>query len=76
MSKRRRRRRIVPVMATGKRKELLERREAIAREIAAHPRPITGCDVHFNRLLEERALITEEINRLDAAQSERSAAPD
>ena len=66
----------MPVMATEKRKELLERREAIAREIAAHPRPITGCDVHFNRLLEERALITEEINRLDAAQSERSAAPD
>jgi hypothetical protein len=76
MSKRRARRRIVPVMASQKRKELLERREAIAREIAAHPRPITGCDVHFNRLLEERALITEEINRLDAAQSDRSAAPD
>ncbi|HEX7218170.1 MAG TPA: hypothetical protein VF280_03025 [Burkholderiales bacterium] len=63
-------------MARDKRKELLERREAIAREIAAHPRPITGCDVHFNRLLEERALITEEINRLDAARSGRSATPD
>ena len=76
MSRCRPRRRIVPVMASEKRKDLLQRREAIAREIAAHPRPITGCDVHFNRLLEERALITEEINRLDAAQSERSAAPD
>ena len=63
-------------MASEKRNQLLERREAIAREIAAHPRPITGCDVHFNRLLEERALITEEINRLDAARSERSATPD
>ena len=63
-------------MARDKRKELLERREAFAREIAAHPRPITGCDVHFNRLLEERALITEEINRLDAARSGRSATPD
>jgi hypothetical protein len=47
------------------RKALVERREAIAREIGRHPRPITGCDVHFNRLLEERAALSEQISRLD-----------
>ena len=44
---------------------LLARREHIAREIARHPRPITACDVHFNRLLEERALLSEELDRLE-----------
>jgi hypothetical protein len=59
-------------MSTGRIKELLERREAIAREIARHPRPITGCDVHFNRLLEERAALSEEIDRLEALQAART----
>jgi hypothetical protein len=44
---------------------LLARRQRIAEEIARHPRPITACDVHFNRLLEERALLSEEIDRFD-----------
>jgi hypothetical protein len=48
------------------RRALLERRRAIAEEIARHPRPITGCDVHFNRMLEERAAISQEIDRFDA----------
>ena len=56
-------------------KRLLERREAIAWEIARHPRPITGCDVHFNRLLEERAALTEEIDRLQALEDRRDALP-
>jgi hypothetical protein len=30
------------------RNRLLARRQRIAVEIACHPRPITGCDVHFN----------------------------
>ena len=47
------------------RKALVERREAIAREIGRPPRPITACDVHFNRLLEERAALSEQISRLD-----------
>jgi hypothetical protein len=40
-------------------------REAIAQEIARHPRPITACDVHFNRLLEERARLAEALERFD-----------
>jgi hypothetical protein len=48
------------------RKALLARRRAIAEEIGRHPRPITGCDVHFNRMLEERAAISQELDRFDA----------
>lgn len=59
-------------MSASRIKELLERREAIAREIARHPRPITGCDVHFNRLLEERAALSEEIDRLEERQAPRT----
>ena len=59
-------------MAASRIHELRERREAIAREIARHPRPITGCDVHFNRLLEERAAISEEIDRLEELQALRT----
>lgn len=56
-------------------RKLQKRREAIAWEIARHPRPITGCDVHFNRLLEERAALTEEIDRLQALEDRRDALP-
>ena len=48
------------------RKALLARRQAIAEEIGRHPRPITACDVHFNRLLEERAALSQELDRFDA----------
>ena len=44
---------------------LAARRESIAQEIARHPRPITACDVHFNRLLEERARLAEALERFD-----------
>ena len=44
---------------------LLARRQGIAEEIGRHPRPITACDVHFNRLLEERAALAEELGRFD-----------
>ena len=47
------------------RSALLARRQRIAEEIGRHPRPITACDVHFNRLLEERALVSEDIDRFD-----------
>jgi hypothetical protein len=62
-------------MANSTLAELLRRREAIAREIAGHPRPITGCDVHFNRLLEERAALSEEIDRLEALENRRDTLP-
>lgn len=48
------------------RAELSGRRRALADEIGAHPRPITACDVHFNRMLEERAALSSELDRLDA----------
>jgi hypothetical protein len=48
------------------RKALISRRRAIAEEIGRHPRPITACDVHFNRLLEERAALSQELDRFDA----------
>jgi hypothetical protein len=48
------------------RAELSNRRRAVAEEIGRHPRPITACDVHFNRLLEERAALASELDRLDA----------
>jgi hypothetical protein len=48
------------------RKALVKRRQALAEEIGRHPRPITACDVHFNRLLEERAALSQELDRFDA----------
>lgn len=54
------------------RRRLLERRQAIAEEIGRHPRPITACDVHFNRLLEERAALSEQIDKLDELISSRT----
>jgi hypothetical protein len=48
------------------RTDLSGRRRALAEEIGRHPRPITACDVHFNRLLEERAALASELDRLDA----------
>ncbi|MGH8690398.1 MAG: hypothetical protein ACREUS_05150 [Burkholderiales bacterium] len=47
------------------RSALLERRQRVAEEIGRHPRPITACDVHFNRLLEERAALSAELDRFD-----------
>jgi hypothetical protein len=55
------------------RSELLARREALAREIGRHPRPITACDVHFNRLLEERAALSQELDGVDALIAGSSA---
>jgi hypothetical protein len=45
---------------------LSSRRRALAEEIGRHPRPITACDVHFNQMLEERAALAGELDRLDA----------
>jgi hypothetical protein len=42
----------------------------IYEEIKNYPRPIPACDVQFNYLLEERADISEELERLEAAAKE------
>ncbi len=42
------------------------RRDQLCREIGDCPPPRPACDVHFNRLLEERSLVFQELTRLDA----------
>jgi len=43
----------------------LERtRDEILERIGSYPTPIPACDVDFNRLLEERARVFEELDRL------------
>src|SRR5438067_148059 len=38
-------------------------RRRIAQEIRAYPTPIAACDAQFNHLLEERATISQELQR-------------
>ena len=45
----------------------------VAEEIRAYPAPIPACDAQFNRLLELRRLLPEELARLDAAARDPSA---
>ena len=42
-------------------------------EITNYPTPIPACDVHFNRLLEERAKIFQELGRLEKLQGDARA---
>ncbi len=45
--------------------ELEAKREAISRELCTIPPPAPACDVNFNRLLEERAGVIDELQRLN-----------
>lgn len=46
---------------------LLEaRRDRICAELGEHPRPVAACDVHFNRLLEERTGVCRALDALEA----------
>lgn len=38
-------------------------RESISRELCSIPTPIPGCDVNFNRLLEDRSKVVDELQR-------------
>jgi hypothetical protein len=51
--------------------EALQR--SVAEEIRAYPFPIPACDAQFNRLLELRRLLPEELARLDIASSDPGA---
>lgn len=54
--------------------ELNALREAISRELCTIPPPVPACDVNFNRLLEDRARIIDELQtlaRLRASQPGR-----
>jgi hypothetical protein len=49
-------------------------RESISRELCAIPTPVPGCDVHFNRLLEDRSKVVDELQRLTKLRAkDRSA---
>jgi len=43
---------------------LERRRDEILERIGHYPTPIPACDVDFNRLLEERACVFDELDRL------------
>lgn len=55
---------------------LERRRESIQNEIVSYRSPIPACDVDFNDLLNERGLVTDELRRLDTAQSASAAQGD
>ena len=44
--------------------ELNALREAINRELYTIPPPVPACDVNFNRLLEDRARVVDELQKL------------
>lgn len=47
---------------------LEEQRRPVEDEIRRYPPPIAGCDAHFNYLLEQRATLSRELVRLEAAR--------
>ena len=49
------------------RAQLEEKQQRIIGEISGYPAPRPACDADFNHLLEERARISDELNRLHAA---------
>jgi len=49
-------------------------RRPIQDEIRRYPPPIPACDAHFNHLLEQRAMLSRELIRLEAAS--KAAASD
>lgn len=51
-------------MATQARERLDSMRVAISRELATIPPPVPCCDVDFNRLLEDRSRIADELQQL------------
>ena len=55
------------------RAQLENKQQRIIGEISNYPAPRPACDADFNHLLEERARISDELNRLHAAASAASA---
>ncbi|HKI98152.1 MAG TPA: hypothetical protein VKB51_06720 [bacterium] len=52
---------------------LLAARARIFAELRNYPPPIAGCDVQFNRLLEQRDAIARELSRWEALRSQWAA---
>jgi hypothetical protein len=57
----------------GVRRRLLALMREVAEEIRTYPAPIPACDAQFNRLLELRRMLPEELARLEAAASDPAA---
>ena len=47
-------------------------KQTVAEEIGRYPPPIPACDAQFNRLLELRRLLPQELARLDLAATDHS----
>lgn len=54
--------------------QLNSERERIYAEIHAYPPPIPACDAQFNYLIEKRAFVTQELNRVRALAGNRPSA--
>jgi hypothetical protein len=65
-----RRMEVVQSAWTGIRACLEREKQQVYEEIRTYPRPIPACDQQFNALLEERARLARELERLDAACAE------
>jgi len=74
-AKRANRERLEPAVSMCReiRNHLERRRDLVCEEITRHPTPIPACDVHFNRLLEERTKIFQELGQLDRLQEDARA---
>ena len=48
-------------------------RQSVGEEISAYPFPIPACDAQFNRLLELRRLLPDELARVDAVSQDAGA---
>src|SRR5262245_57991013 len=55
---------------------LEDEQRRVHEEIKHYPRPIPACDLQFNHLLEERAGIARELDRLREAVEEGRGSPD
>ncbi len=47
-------------------------KDTVAEEIRSYPPPIPACDAQFNRLLELRRLLPQDLARLDRAANDKS----
>lgn len=56
--------------------QLEAERQRVQGEITAYPAPIPACDAYFNFLLEQRAVLSDELRRLDEAQAESAGCAD
>lgn len=57
------------------RQHLEARRRPVEDQIRRYPPPIAGCDAQFNYLLEQRAVLSRELVRLDKAEEAARTGP-